>query len=53
MKEDQNHQRESEQLNFLNGTIKAAVNEKEKDRGVKDPSKSKEESVETVKTLSF
>ena len=53
MKEDQNHQRESEQLNFLNGKIKAAVNEKEKDRGVKNPSKSKEESIENVKTQSI
>ena len=53
MKEDQNHQRESEQLNFLNGTIKAAVNENEKDRGVKNPSKSKEESVETEETQSL
>jgi len=53
VKEDQNHQRESEQLNFLNGTIKAAVNEKEKDRGVKNPSKLKEESVETEETQSL
>jgi len=53
VKEDQNHQRESEQLNFLKGTIKAAVNEKEKDRGVKNPSKLKEESVETEKTHSY
>ena len=35
LKEEQNHQKESEQLNFLNGTIKETVNEKEQDRGVK------------------
>ena len=52
MKEEQNHQKESEQLNFLNGTIKATINEKEKDRGVKSPSKSKEEPVEFFKTHS-
>ena len=50
MKEDQNHQRESEQLNFLNGTIKSTVNEKEQDRGVKSFSNSKEESVDFSRT---
>ena len=53
VKEDQNQQKESEQLNFLNGTIKATVNEKEKDRGMKNPSKSKEKSVLSVKTQSL
>ena len=50
MKEEQNHQKESEQLNFLNGTIKETVNEKEQDRGVKSFSNSKEESVEFSRT---
>jgi len=50
VKEEQNHQKESEQLNFLNGTIKETVNEKEQDRGVKSFSNSKEESVEFSRT---
>ena len=50
MKEEQNYQKESEQLNFLNGTIKETVNEKEQDRGVKSFSNSKEESVEFSRT---
>ena len=49
MKEEQNHQKESEQLNFLNGTIKEIVIEKEKDRVIKRPSKSKEELVDILK----
>ena len=50
MKEEQNHQKESEQLNFLNGTIKETANEKEQDRGVKSFSNSKEESIEFSRT---
>ena len=50
MKEEQNHQKESEQLNFLNGTIKETANAKEQDRGVKSFSNSKEESIEFSRT---
>ena len=50
MKEEQNYQRESEQLNFLNGTIKPAAKENEKDRWVKSATKSNEELVENLKT---
>ena len=50
MKEEQNHQKESEQLNFLNGTIKETANKKEQDRGVKSFSNSKEESIEFSRT---
>ena len=50
MKEEQNHQKESEQLNFLNGTIKETPKEKEQDRGVKSFSNSKEESIEFSRT---
>ena len=42
MKEEQNYQKESEQLNFLNETVK--------DRGVQSSSKSTEEQVEILKT---
>ena len=52
VKEEQNHQKESEQLNFLNGTIKPIVNEKEKDRELKKPSRSSEGSVENISTQS-
>ncbi len=50
MKEEQNHQKESEQLNFLNGTIKETANEKEQDQGVKSFSNSKEETIEFSRT---
>ena len=43
MKEEQNHQKESEQLNFLDETTKEIANEKEKDLGVKSPLQSKDE----------
>ncbi|WP_261792583.1 3'-5' exonuclease [Prochlorococcus marinus] len=39
MKEEQNHQKESEQLDFLNGTIKKNSIEKERDQGGKSSSK--------------
>ncbi len=50
MKEEQNHQKESEQLNFLNGRVMPTVNEKENDGGSKNSSKSKEGLVEKLKT---
>ena len=50
MKEEQNYQKESEQLNFLNGTIKTTINENEKDRGIKRSFKSREEQGEISKT---
>ena len=43
VKEEQNHQKESEQLNFLDETTKEITNEKEKDLGVKSPLQSKDE----------
>ena len=43
MKEEQNHQKESEQLNFLDKTTKEIANEKEKDLGVKSPLQPKDE----------
>ena len=49
MIEEQNHQGASEQLNFLNGTIKKIANEKEKDLGVKSSLKSKEERYEILR----
>ncbi len=49
MKEETIHQKESEQLNFLNGTIKEIANEKEKDRDVNSSSKSHEETDEILK----
>ena len=49
MKEEQNYQKESEQLNFLNGTIKKNTNKKEKDQGGRKSSKLSEEPVETLK----
>ena len=50
MKEEQNYQKESEQLNFLNGTIKTTINENEKDLGIKRPLNSREEQGEISKT---
>ena len=46
MKEEQNHQKESEQLGFLYETTKGITNEKVKDRGEKNSFKSNEEMVE-------
>ena len=43
VKEEQNHQKESEQLNFLDETTKEIANEKKKDLGVKSPLQSKDE----------
>ena len=43
VKEEQNHQKESKQLNFLDETTKEIANEKEKDLGVKSPLQSKDE----------
>ena len=48
MTEEQNHQKESEQLNFLNGTMKEIVSEKEKEQGGISSSKSNEEPVEIL-----
>ena len=43
VKEEQNHQKESEQLNFLDETTKEIANEKEKDLGIKSPHQPKDE----------
>ena len=43
VKEEQNHQKESDQLNFLDETTKEIANEKEKDLGVKSPLQPKDE----------
>ena len=48
MKEEQNHQKESEQLNFLNGTIKPTFKVKEKDQGEESSTKSNEELFENL-----
>ena len=48
VKEEQNHQKESEQLDFLNGATREVANEKEKDQGVKRFSKSNEEQFEIL-----
>ena len=48
MNEEQNHEKQSEQLNFLYGTIKETVDENDKDRGLKCSSKSNEEMVEIL-----
>ena len=48
MKEEQNHQKESEQLNFLNGTTREVANEKEKDQGLKRLKKSNDEQFEIL-----
>ena len=53
MKEEQNHQKESEQLNFLNETTKEIANEKEKDLGVESPLKSKDERLEILRNEHF
>ena len=48
MKEDQNHQKESEQLNFLHGTTKGIANKKERDVEKKSFSNSEEERLEML-----
>ena len=53
VKEEQNHQKESEQLNFLDETTKEIANEKEKDLGVKSPLKSKDEPFEILRNEHF
>ena len=53
MKEELNHQKDSEQLNFLTGTIKKSFHEKEKDRGVKTSPKFNDETVEPLRTQSL
>ncbi len=50
MKEEQNHQKDSKQLDFLNGTIKETVNKNEKDPGENSSSKLEEGSGEILKT---
>jgi len=53
VKEEQNRQKESEQLDFLYEKTKEIANEEEKDLDVKSPFKSKEESVETLSNERF
>ncbi len=53
MKEEQNHQKESEQLNFLDETTKEIANEKEKDLGVKSPLKLKDQQFEILRNEHF
>ena len=48
MNEEQNHQNEEEQLDFLNGTIKETFNENDKDLGLEYFSKSNEERLEIL-----
>ena len=48
MKEEQNQQQASEQLNFLNGSIKSTVNAKEKDRQLNNSTKSNDELVRNL-----
>ena len=50
MKEEQNQQQASEQLNFLNGSIKSTVNAKEKDRQVNNSTQLNEELVTSLIT---
>ena len=50
MKEELNHQKDSQQLDFLNGKIKETENAIEKNRRVKSFLKSKEESFEILNT---
>ena len=53
VKEEQNHQKESEQLNFLDETTKEIANEKEKDLGVKSPLQSKDERFGSLRNEHF
>ena len=53
VKEEQNHQKESEQLNFLDETTKEIANEKEKDLGVKSPLQLKDERFEILRNEHF
>ncbi len=50
MKEEQNQQQASEQLNFLNGSIKSTVNAKDKDRQLNNSTKSNDELVRNLMT---
>tara|TARA_B100000579_G_scaffold274855_1_gene227104 strand:+ start:1700 stop:2563 length:864 start_codon:yes stop_codon:yes gene_type:complete len=50
VQEDQNHQKNSEQLDFLDGAIDQTVNKTVKDPGVERSNKSNEELVENLKT---
>ena len=49
MKEKQTHQKESEQLDFLNGTTKKIANKKEEELGEKSSLKPSEERPEIFK----
>ncbi len=53
MTEEQNHQKESEQLNFLDGTIKEISNEKMKDQGEKSSSRINKELAENSNDQHF
>ncbi len=53
MKEEQNHQKESEQLGFLYDTTKEIANQKTKDLGEKSSFKSNDELVEILREESF
>jgi len=48
VKEEQNHQKESEQLNFLNETIEEIANEKEQHQGGKSSSKENKEPIVNI-----
>ena len=50
MIEEQNHQKEGQQLNFLNGEIKETINEDDKDLGVKCASKSNDKRAQNINT---
>ena len=51
MKEKQTHQKESEQLDFLNGTTKKNVNKKEEELGEKSSLKPNEAWPEILKKV--
>ena len=53
MKEKQTHQKESEQLDFLNGTTKIIPNKKEEELGEKSSLKPNEERVEILSKEHF
>ena len=53
MKEEQNHQKESEQLDFLHETTKEIVNRNEKDIGVKSSLESNDERFEILRNEHF
>tara|TARA_B100000579_G_scaffold431100_1_gene445620 strand:- start:380 stop:1225 length:846 start_codon:yes stop_codon:yes gene_type:complete len=50
VKEEPNHPKGNEQLDFLNGTIKRTLDNRDKDFGVKSSSKEKEDAINNVKT---